>query len=123
MAPFYKTVVEELQAPFDEGLYDTMVAKNEEELKKFDEKATDAEQNQGETEVNEAFLSKADYYAEIGDKVRSVVYMRKPLQHFNRVNILGKCSYCLREFVEEINHFRYSYRYRLHLCTYRFLLW
>lgn len=69
MAPFYKIMCEELQAPFDQGLYDTMVAKNEEELKKFDDKATDAEQNQGETEINEAFLSKADYYAQIGDKV------------------------------------------------------
>lgn len=63
-------MVEELQAPFDQKLYDAMVAKNEEELKKFDDKATDAEQNQGETEINEAFLSKADYYAQIGDKVR-----------------------------------------------------
>lgn len=62
-------MVEELQAPFDQALYDTMVAKNEEELKKFDAKAVDAELNQGETEINEAFLSKADYYAEIGDKV------------------------------------------------------
>ncbi|CAO3646709.1 unnamed protein product [Mucor hiemalis] len=68
MAPFYKLMVEELQAPFNQKLYDAMVAKNEEELKKFDDKATDAEQNQGETEINEAFLSKADYYAQIGDK-------------------------------------------------------
>ncbi|KAF1800049.1 26S proteasome subunit RPN7-domain-containing protein [Mucor lusitanicus] len=68
MAPFYKIMVEELQAPFDQALYDSMVAKNEEELKKFDDKAVDAEQNQGETEINEAFLSKADYYAKIGDK-------------------------------------------------------
>lgn len=74
MAPFYKIMVEELQAPFDQALYDAMVAKNEEELKKFDDKAVDAEQNQGETEINEAFLSKADYYAKIGDKVSSSWY-------------------------------------------------
>lgn len=76
MAPFYKIMVEELQAPFDQALYDSMVAKNEEELKKFDDKATDAEQNQGETEINEAFLSKADYYAQIGDKVSSAASIR-----------------------------------------------
>lgn len=70
MAPFYKLMVEELGVPLDQKLYDAMVAKNEEELKKFDDKATDAEQNQGETEINEAFLQKADYYAQIGDKVR-----------------------------------------------------
>ncbi|KAG2230398.1 26S proteasome subunit RPN7-domain-containing protein [Thamnidium elegans] len=73
MAPFYKLMVEELQAPFDQGLYDTMVSKNEEELKKFDAKAVDAELNQGETEINEAFLSKADYYAEIGDKENALI--------------------------------------------------
>lgn len=92
MAPFYKIMVEELQAPFDQGLYDSMVAKNEEELKKFDDKATDAELNQGETEVNEAFLSKADYYAEIGDKV-SVTFASIHNQGLTRY--LGKCSCCL----------------------------
>jgi 26S proteasome regulatory subunit N7 len=46
-----------------------MVAKNDEEIKSFDAKAEDAELNQGETEVNEAMLAKADYYAKIGDRV------------------------------------------------------
>ncbi|KAI8972986.1 26S proteasome subunit RPN7-domain-containing protein [Pilobolus umbonatus] len=68
MAPFYKIMVEELQVPLDTTLYNQMKTKNEEELKKFDEKVVDAELNQGETEVNEAFLSKADYYAKIGDR-------------------------------------------------------
>ncbi|KAG1149897.1 hypothetical protein G6F37_003305 [Rhizopus arrhizus] len=68
MAPFYKAMTEELQLPLDQALYDSMVANNEEELKKFDEKAANAEQNEGETEVNEALLAKADYYAKIADK-------------------------------------------------------
>lgn len=71
MAPFYKLMVEELQAPFDQVLYDTMTKKNEEELKVFEERASDAELNEGETEVNEALLAKADYYTKIGDKVRN----------------------------------------------------
>jgi 26S proteasome regulatory subunit N7 len=70
MAPFYKLMVEELQAPFDQALFDAMKSKNEEELKEIEAKAVDAEQNQGETEVNEALLAKADYYAKIGDKVK-----------------------------------------------------
>lgn len=69
MAPFYKIMVEELQVPLDQSFYNQMVAKNEEELKRLDEKAKNAEQNEGETEVNEALLAKADYYAKIGDKV------------------------------------------------------
>ncbi|KAG1643279.1 hypothetical protein G6F44_003980 [Rhizopus delemar] len=68
MAPFYKIMIDELQLTADPTLYNNMVAKNEEELKKQDEKAANAEQNEGETEVNEALLAKADYYAKIGDK-------------------------------------------------------
>ncbi|KAG1138246.1 hypothetical protein G6F37_008212 [Rhizopus arrhizus] len=68
MAPFYKIMMDELQVTADPTLYNNMVAKNEEELKKQDEKAANAEQNEGETEVNEALLAKADYYAKIGDK-------------------------------------------------------
>ncbi|KAI9019440.1 26S proteasome subunit RPN7-domain-containing protein [Phycomyces nitens] len=68
MSPFYKVIVEELKIPFDQALYARMEAANKEELQKFDEKVVDAEQNQGETEINEALLGKADYYSSIGDK-------------------------------------------------------
>ena len=69
MAPFYKYVTELLKLPFDQALFAKMEAVNKEDLAKFDEKVQDAEQNMGETEVNEALLGKADYYAQIGDKV------------------------------------------------------
>lgn len=69
MAPFYKYLTEALKLPFDSALYARMEAANKEELQRFDDKAQDAEQNMGETEVNEALLGKADYYAMIGDKV------------------------------------------------------
>ena len=111
-------MVEELQAPFDQALYDSMVAKNEEELKKFDDKAVDAEQNQGETEVNEAFLSKADYYAKIGDKVSKATFQLKQL--YNKK--LGKRFDSIRKFIKEVNHIGYSHRYCFHLCSYWFLL-
>ncbi|CDS08450.1 hypothetical protein LRAMOSA09812 [Lichtheimia ramosa] len=68
MAPFYKYLTEALKLPFDSALYARMEAANKEELQRFDDKAQDAEQNMGETEVNEALLGKADYYAMIGDK-------------------------------------------------------
>lgn len=69
MAPFYKQLTEELKVPLNQGLLDKMEAANKEELQKFDDKVSDAEQNQGETEINEALLGKADYYAMIGDRV------------------------------------------------------
>ena len=69
MAPFYKYLTETLKIPFDSALHARMEAANKEELQRFDDKAQDAEQNMGETEVNEALLGKADYYAMIGDKV------------------------------------------------------
>ncbi|KAI8390921.1 26S proteasome subunit RPN7-domain-containing protein [Radiomyces spectabilis] len=72
MAPFYKIIVDEFSIPFDQQLYTRMEAANTEALQKFDEKVTDAEQNQGETEVNEALLGKADYYATIGDKDKAL---------------------------------------------------
>lgn len=89
MAPFYKIMIDELQLTADPTLYNNMVAKNEEELKKQDEKAANAEQNEGETEVNEALLAKADYYAKIGDKVflvRDTHVCRLIL-----IELVGKC--------------------------------
>ncbi|ORZ21439.1 26S proteasome subunit RPN7-domain-containing protein [Absidia repens] len=68
MAPFYKQVTEELQLPLDQALLKKMDETNKEELQKFDDRVSDAEQNQGETEINEALLGKADYYAMIGDR-------------------------------------------------------
>ncbi|KAI8148117.1 26S proteasome subunit RPN7-domain-containing protein [Fennellomyces sp. T-0311] len=72
MAPFYKYTTELLKLPFDQALFAKMESVNKEDLAKFDEKVEDAEQNMGETEVNEALLGKADYYAQIGDKERAL---------------------------------------------------
>ncbi|CAO3615341.1 unnamed protein product [Cunninghamella echinulata] len=68
MAPFYKLIVDEFKIPVDQSLLERMENANKEQLQKFDDKYTDAEQNQGETELNDALIEKADYYAKIGDK-------------------------------------------------------
>ncbi|KAI7901164.1 26S proteasome subunit RPN7-domain-containing protein [Cokeromyces recurvatus] len=92
MAIFYKTMVEELQTSFDQSLYDAMVAKNEKQLKSFDDKAADAEQNQGETEVNEALLAKAEYYTKIGDKENALAsyenLLKKSITLGTRIDII-----------------------------------
>ncbi|RXH96078.1 hypothetical protein DVH24_008578 [Malus domestica] len=50
MAPLYETLVAESMLELDQGVMDSMRAKNQEELKKLDEKIADAEENLGESE-------------------------------------------------------------------------
>ncbi|KAF7727426.1 26S proteasome non-ATPase regulatory subunit 6 [Apophysomyces ossiformis] len=92
MAPFYKLIAEEFKLPFDQTLYDRMAAINTEELQKFDDKVKDAEQNMGETEVNDALLGKADYYAKIGDKENALEaynnLLSKPITLGTRIDIV-----------------------------------
>lgn len=69
MAPFYLTIAEELKVPVDQELLKSMEQANAEALQKLEEKIADAEQNLGETEVNDGLLAKAEHFADIGDKV------------------------------------------------------
>lgn len=55
----------------DGSLQKTLAGKNEEELKRLDEKIADAEQNHGETELSDALRAKASYIAKIGETVRA----------------------------------------------------
>lgn len=52
-----------------EELQKTLSSKNEEELKKLQDKIEDAETNLGETELSDALRAKASYLARIGEKV------------------------------------------------------
>ena len=69
MGPFYEQVVIELKLKKDETLLKNLSSANEIELKKLEEKLTDAEQNLGETDISDALIAKAQYLARIGDKV------------------------------------------------------
>lgn len=69
MSPFYTLMSDELKIPLDKDLLARMQQANQEELTKLDERIKDAEQNLGETEVNEGLLAKAEYLAKIGQKV------------------------------------------------------
>ena len=53
-------------------LAQSLKEKNEAELKLLEDKITDAEQNQGETELSDALRAKASYLAKIGEKVRGL---------------------------------------------------
>ena len=69
MAPFYEQLCEDLGWVVDKPLLDHMKQANEAKLKELDEQIADAEKNQGEMEVRDSMLKKAEYYSSIGDKV------------------------------------------------------
>jgi hypothetical protein len=69
MAPFYEQVLEEFKWKADSALLAKLKAANESELKKLEDKLTDAQTNLGETEISDALLAKADYLSKIGEKV------------------------------------------------------
>jgi len=69
MAPFYEEVCNDLGWKKDDGLLDIMKKENEVKLKELDDSMADAEKNQGEMEVRDIMLKKAEYYSSIGAKV------------------------------------------------------
>jgi len=75
MAPFYEEVCAELHWTVDEKLLTTMKEENEKKLKELDDAVADAEKNQGEMEVRDLLLKKAEYYSIIGAKVLILKYL------------------------------------------------
>lgn len=69
MAPFYEEVCNDLGWPVDNTLLENMKKENELKLKELDDSMADAEKNQGEMEVRDIMLKKAEYYSSIGAKV------------------------------------------------------
>jgi 26S proteasome regulatory subunit N7 len=62
-----------LSSQIDDGpqgtLYKQLQKKNEEEIKRLQDKLEDAETNLGETEMSDVLRAKATYLARIGEKV------------------------------------------------------
>ncbi|CAG8552299.1 5796_t:CDS:2, partial [Paraglomus occultum] len=80
MAPFYQLLTDELKLPLDKALLAQYQQANNEELQKLDEKIEDAEQNLGETEICDAMLAKANFFANIGDKDKALAAYRVALE-------------------------------------------
>uniref|UniRef100_A0A9I9CEC4 26S proteasome regulatory subunit RPN7 n=4 Tax=Cucumis melo TaxID=3656 RepID=A0A9I9CEC4_CUCME len=76
MSPLYETLTGSSLLDLDRSVLDSMRAKNEEELKKLDEKIADAEENLGESEVREAHLAKSLFFIRIGDKDRALEQLK-----------------------------------------------
>lgn len=77
MAPFYEKLCEDLGWVVDQALLDSMKQANDAKLKELDDQIADAEKNQGEMEVRDFMLKKAEYYSSIGDKESALSQFRK----------------------------------------------
>lgn len=80
MGPYYKFVCKELKWTEDQKLSQKLAAENEKTLKEMDEKIKDAEKNQGESELRDALLAKAEYLTKIGEKDEAVESIRKTME-------------------------------------------
>lgn len=76
MAGLYQSLCHELGWDLDQALLNSMHANFEEKIKTLDEKIVDAEENLGESEVREAYLAKALYYIQIGDKEKALEQLK-----------------------------------------------
>ncbi|CAH00806.1 Rpn7 [Kluyveromyces lactis] len=83
MAPYYKHVCEELPSgaiEWDQSFYDSLVAKNEEEIKKLKDHLTEIEEkDEGELEKAQSWINLGEYYAKIGDKDNAEETLTKAL--------------------------------------------
>ncbi|GMH39437.1 hypothetical protein BSKO_07335 [Bryopsis sp. KO-2023] len=71
LAAVYEHLCEEFGWDVDDMRLQAMKAKNAEKAKELDEKIKDAEENLGETDVRDACLAKANYFADIGDREKA----------------------------------------------------
>lgn len=76
MVSLYETLAANSVLEIDQTIMESMRAKNEEEVKKLDEKIADAEENLGESEVREAHLAKSLYFIRIGDKEKALEQLK-----------------------------------------------
>ncbi|KAH7697929.1 proteasome Regulatory Particle, partial [Aphelenchoides avenae] len=76
MGPYYEMVCHENDIPIDQQLLKELKAKNTKRLEEISAEIKDAEQNLGESEVRQAWLRKAEYLCQIGEKDAAVSAFR-----------------------------------------------
>jgi len=77
MAPLYQIYAKDLGWTVDKNLLESMKEDNTKTLKELDDSIKDAEENLGESELREALLKKAEFFAVIGDKKEAIEAVRK----------------------------------------------
>ncbi|KRY50659.1 26S proteasome non-ATPase regulatory subunit 6, partial [Trichinella britovi] len=72
MGKYYEYVSKILGIPVNKELMERLTKQNKEKLEKFEADIIDAEKSQGESEVRDAWLKKAEYLSQIGDRDASL---------------------------------------------------
>ena len=70
MAPYYRIVTSTGALPLDKSVLASLEQANADELKKLEERLEEAKTQEGESDIADALKAKANYYTQIGDKVR-----------------------------------------------------
>merc|ERR1712042_102245 len=76
MAKFYEDTCNELGWPIDQVKLQKMKDANKAKLTELEEKIEDAEKNQGETEIRDAMLAKAEHLCRVGEKDEALTAFR-----------------------------------------------
>jgi len=63
-----------INLPWDEALYQSLQAENDKELEQFQKEEDDAVEQAGETEIQAARGKRAEFWARVGDKVRTSMH-------------------------------------------------
>ncbi|WPT10973.1 26S proteasome non-ATPase regulatory subunit 6 [Picochlorum sp. SENEW3] len=71
MGPVYERVCAQLGWDVDDMVLSSMKEVNEKKIREIDDAITNAKENEGEMEVRDAMVSKADYYAQVGDQSKA----------------------------------------------------
>jgi len=77
MGPYYDYLVEHHLLPHDVEFQKELHDKNAHKLEQLEAKLKDAEENLGENEIREAYLSRAEYLCQIGNKDKSILAFRQ----------------------------------------------
>ncbi|EKM54947.1 uncharacterized protein PHACADRAFT_255184 [Phanerochaete carnosa HHB-10118-sp] len=72
MAPYYRLVTSSGALPLDPTLLESLEKANKEELEKLDDRLSEAEKIEGESDIADALRARANYFTQIGDKEKSL---------------------------------------------------
>lgn len=80
-----RKVSQKMILPWDEKLYDSLVEENKKELDALQKEEDDAAEAAGDTEVQAARAKRAEFWARVGDRVRSYLlsFLFSPFSPFS----------------------------------------
>lgn len=94
MAPFYAEMCKEFNQAQDKKLMDELKKKNLETIALKDKKIQEAEELEGDTDVRDACIAKADYLSQIGSKTEAIALYKKVYKFEKHVTLGVKLDIC-----------------------------